>query len=158
MGRIFNTWLSWSIAVRWISGIGLFWVVSAILPAFRERNPAAAFGENFVALGLHYGLMLGSIAVGIWLGPKIVERTGKTWIAWVFGIGLFVAAVIIREPLGNFFGVSDKLDVLLNPDCYIDWDGRSNSTVCEQSRLWLPSSGGFRVARAPHTSIASALT
>lgn len=131
MSRIFDAWMNWPLAARWISGIGALWIVSALLPAVRERNPAAAFGENFVALGLHYGLMFGSIAMGIWLGPKIIDRTGKAWIAWAFGVGLFVTGVLAQGPLGEFFGVSDQLDSLMNPDCYIDWDGRSNPTVCK---------------------------
>jgi len=45
--------MGWPVAARWISGIGLFWVVSALFPADGERNPAAPFGEDFVALGLH---------------------------------------------------------------------------------------------------------
>ena len=129
--RLFDTWMGWPVAARWISGIGLFWIVSALFPAFSERNPAAAFGENFVALGLHYGLMFGSIALGIWLGPKITERTGNAWLAWAVGIGLFVAGAVAQGPLGEFFGVSDRLEGLMNPECYTDWDGRSNPTVCE---------------------------
>ncbi|MEO6300315.1 MAG: hypothetical protein ABIV25_11415 [Paracoccaceae bacterium] len=77
--RLFDAWMGWLLAARWIYGIGLFWIVSALFPAFSGRIPATAFGENFIALSLHYGLMFGSIALGIWLGPKVTERTGKAW-------------------------------------------------------------------------------
>lgn len=131
LARAFETWSRWPPAGRWISGISAFWIVSALLPAFKEQNPAAAFGENFVALGLYYGLMFGSIALGLWLGPIIIDRSGKHWMAWVVGLGLFFMGMVVQQPLGKFFGVSSQLDGLLNPDCYVDWDGRSNPTVCD---------------------------
>lgn len=126
-----GAWMEWPAATRWISGIGVIWIVSALLPAFHSNNPAAAFGENLAALGIHYGLMLGSIALGILLGPKIETITDRAWVPWAVGIALFFIAAFIRVPLGELFGVSSKLDSLLNTECYVDWDGRSNSTVCE---------------------------
>jgi MFS family permease len=131
VGRIFDAWLNWPASARWTSGVCLIWILSALLPSFRERNPAGAFGENLLALGLYYGLMFGGIALGICIGAKIADRTGQAWLAWVVGVGLFVAAVFLRQPLGEFFGVSERLESLMNPDCYIEWDGRSNSSVCE---------------------------
>jgi len=131
LGRIIEAWAQWPLSARWISGVGMFWTVSALYLAIGERNPAAAFGESFVALGLHYGLMFGPIALGIWLGPKITNHTGKSWIAWSVGIGLVMAGFFLRDLMGGYFGVSDKLDGLLNSGCYTDWDGRSNPTVCD---------------------------
>jgi len=75
--------------------------------------------------------MFGSIALGIWLGPKITERTGKAWLAWAVGIGLLVTGAVAQGPLGEFFGVSDRLEGLIDPECYTDWDRRSNPIVCE---------------------------
>jgi MFS family permease len=129
--RWFDLWLKWPLSARWISGILVVWIVSALPQALRERRPAAAFGENLVALGIYYGFAAGSIALSIWVGPKIAERTGQSWLAWVAGIGMFVAAVFAQRPVGEFFGVSEQLEELANPECYTDWDGRSNPTVCD---------------------------
>jgi hypothetical protein len=108
----------------------LIWITSALLPSLRESNPAAAFGENFIALGIFYGTIVGCVALGIWLGPKIAEWSGRSWMGWGFGIGLFFVGALIQEPLAKFFGVSERLQSLMNPECYTDWDGRSNPTVC----------------------------
>ncbi len=114
MDRIFEAWLRWPIAARWISGVGLLWIVSALLPAFRERRPAAAFGENLVALGLHYGLIMGGLALGIWIGMRTADRTGKHWLGWVVGIMLFMVVSGAQYPLANFFGVQDVLEQIEN--------------------------------------------
>lgn len=131
MEGLFEAWLRWPLAARWISGIGALWFVSALLPALKSSRPAAAFGEYFVALGIHYGLMAGGAALGIWLGPKITERTGKIWLAWTVGVAIFLVGMLAQVPLGKFFGVSARLDEMFDSDCYVDWDGRSNPTVCE---------------------------
>ena len=131
MGRLFEAWLEWPIPARWLSGVTAFWIISALAPAFYSSNPAATFGEYFVGLGIHYGLMVGGIALGIWIGKILYSRTESAWISWGVGIGVFIFFGFLRIPLGEFFGVSDVLEKLLDSDCYTDWDGRSNPTVCE---------------------------
>lgn len=129
--KIFDAWLRWSLAARWTSGVAAVWVVSSLVPALHERHIAASFGANFVALGLHYGLMVGSIAVSILLAPKISSATGKEWLPWVVGFLLFVLAAVVEAPLGKALGVSKQLDGINDSGCYTDWDGRSNPSVCE---------------------------
>ena len=131
MERILDLWLRWPIAARWTSGIGILWVVLAAFPALRASHPAAAFGENFVALGIHYGLMAAGLAIGVWAGRWVAERTGKAWLGWTIGIAVFGVVSLAQFPLGDFFGVSSRLDEMFNSDCYVDWDGRSNPTACD---------------------------
>jgi hypothetical protein len=131
LSRALDAWLRWPVAPRWLSGIGAVWFLSALLPAFSERDPAAAFGANFVTLGVFFGLMAGSIALAIWLGQRIIDRTGQHWLAWLVGVSLFMGGAMAQNPLGDFFGVTSQLDSLLNSDCYVDWDGRSNPRVCD---------------------------
>ena len=128
---IFYVWMTWPAAARWASGIIAFWILSAILPAFHEPNPAAAFGENFVALGVHYGLLFGGIGLAVWFGRKIFEKTGKAWLAWMLAIGMFAIAGFAQLPLGSALGVSAKLESLMNSDCYVEYDGRTSLTVCD---------------------------
>ena len=117
---------------KWASGIFALFFLNSIGPAFHERHFLPAFLGNFAALTLHWGLIALGFGGAVWLGMKIATKTGKTWLGWVTGLAFLM---LIAGPITFFFqglpGVGKRLSALSDTDCYVDWDGRTNPTVCD---------------------------
>ena len=131
MISLFEAWLRWPVAARWISGVVLFLVLNALIPALSDRHPAAAFGENFIVSILQYVVPFGGLALAVFVGAWVTEYTNQTWLGWVVGIALMFAALEANPRIAVFFDVSEQLDTLSNSGCYTEWDGRATTTVCE---------------------------
>lgn len=63
--------------------------VPAVIAAFEERRPIAAFAETFVAEMIVLVVGLGSVAAGIYAGMK--ARKHSLLLGWVCGIAVFTA-------------------------------------------------------------------
>lgn len=63
------------------------------------------------------GLVAGAIAVGTWFESRYIN-----WIA----VAVAAAGVILAFTIGL-----PKTKVASGDNCYTDWDGRSNPTVCD---------------------------
>ncbi|MDQ0420971.1 hypothetical protein J2045_001998 [Peteryoungia aggregata LMG 23059] len=129
-GHMQKWWMGLPTWAKWVTGISAVFALSSIGPAIRERDPLA-FVENFLALTFHYGLIIGSFATAIWGGVKIAEATRRNWAGWVSGIAIFVAFAFVSLTFQRLPGIGSRMKGFSNSDCHIEWDGRSNPTVCD---------------------------
>ena len=124
--RELPTWAKWAV------GISAILLIDSFRLAWGERRFVAALAESFVANALYWGLILGGLAGAIWLGMYVAGRSSKHWLGWVAGVGAYVGAVFVLLPaFSGIPGIGWRFNLIMNSDCYVDWDGRSNPTVCE---------------------------
>ncbi len=132
MDSIIATWERLPLWAKWVCGISGLFIVTSVWPALHERHFLSSFIEIFIANVLHWGLVIGSFADAIWGGLRVANMTGRGWLGWVAGLVIFgVIGVGIGASLRKLPGVGWRLDAMSNSDCYTDWDGRSNPTVCD---------------------------
>jgi hypothetical protein len=64
---------------------------------------------------------------------KIADRSDRAWLGWISGFIIFgVVSVGLESAFEGLPGVGWRLrEMVSSSDCYVDWDGRSNPTVCE---------------------------
>lgn len=74
---------------KWVCGIAVVLVFSALGPTLHERHFFSAFVGNLSALVLHNGLVIGGFVWSIWGRVKVAEKTYRNWIGWVCGIAIF---------------------------------------------------------------------
>lgn len=115
---------------KWVSAVCGVFAVSSIGPAFREGD-ALAFVENFLALIFHYGIIIGSFTLAIWAGVRAAEHYGRNWTGWLIGLCIMVFSAMALTTFERLPGVGWRMKAMSNSDCYVDWDGRSNPTVCD---------------------------
>ncbi|RSB82466.1 hypothetical protein EFR00_30435 [Rhizobium sophoriradicis] len=127
---VVSAWLRLPIWGRWVTGVAALFAASSVGPAIREGDPLA-FVENFLALTFHYGIVIGAFVCAIWGGVKIAERTQTNWVGWATGLAIFVAFVMVMGTFQRLPGIGWRMKAMSNSDCYVDWDGRSNPTVCD---------------------------
>jgi hypothetical protein len=131
ISRAIDTWSAWPVWAKWTSGIGAVVLIEAVSVASQERNFLAGLIEHAAALVLRYGTLALAVGGGIWIGMQIAKRS-KTWIGVVGGIGTFlVLGVVGLQIVTGIPGVGWRITAMSSGDCYVDWDGRSNPTVCE---------------------------
>lgn len=131
ISRIVDSWTGWPTWAKWASGIAAVVVAQAAITASGERDFLTGFIENIAAIVLRYGVVVGGIALAIWLGIKIAKRTRPS-IGWVAGI--IIVLVVLRlgsDITRSIPGVGWRVDAMKNDPCHVDWDGRSNPTVCD---------------------------
>lgn len=131
ISRAIDTWNDWPIWAKWTSGIGAVVLIEAVSVASRERNFAAGLIEHAFALVLRYGILAAAVGGGIWIGTMLAKRLGN-WVGVVAGIAVFL--VVGVGALGwatSLPGVGWRIAAMSSTDCYTDWDGRSNATVCD---------------------------
>lgn len=119
------TWAKWTI------GISVVVLIDAVSVARHERDFFAGLAEHSVAIVLRYGTLAITIAAGVWVGMQVAKRS-KAWLGWVAGIGAAVAVgLVTMSATAAIPGVGWRIEAMNNSDCYVDWDGRSNPTVCD---------------------------
>jgi len=120
------TWAKWTV------GVGVILTLDAIRMAWGERRFVAALAESFVANLLYWGLVAGGLAAAIWIGVRVAITSHKSWLGWVVGVVTYLGSGFILLPIFQQIpGVGWRFESLFSSDCYVDWDGRSNPTVCE---------------------------
>lgn len=125
-----NWWLGLPTWAKWVTGVSGVFAFYSIGPAISERDPLAFF-ENFLALAFHYGIIIGSFVAAIWGGMKIAGISRRGWLGWVVGVAIFIAFAFASVGLQHLPGIGWRMQELSNSDCHIEWDGRSNPTVCD---------------------------
>ena len=131
ISRAVETWSGWPTWVKWTSGLGAVVLLEAVSVASGERDFLTGMVEHSAALVLRYGVLALAVGAGWWVGLKIAERT-KTWIGVVSGITLFLLIGGLGLPMVTSIpGVGWRVAAMSSGDCYTDWDGRSNPTVCD---------------------------
>lgn len=83
-------------------GFRLFALVcaDAIRMAWGEYRFVAGFAESLAAMLLYWTGLIGSVALGIWVGMRAANITSRTWAGWVVGI----AVVLIGWACFDFVG------------------------------------------------------
>lgn len=128
IGRVWRPLPSWA---KWVVGVAGVILLDAVTSSVGDRRFVASVAENFVAKILYYGVPLGSVALGVLAGMRIHTRYSNS-IAWIGGISVaFATSFVLFALTSDIPGVSWRLQRMQNSDCYVDWDGRSNSTVCK---------------------------
>jgi hypothetical protein len=109
-----NQWFKRPMAV--IGGVfAILLAIDAIVAVWGERRPVGGFFEEFVARALHWGIGLGSVAVGVWVGTKVFERTKSNLLGWIVGILLFlVVGVAVGILLSKIPGIGWRMDRLMS--------------------------------------------
>lgn len=69
-----------------IAIITLALLLDAISMAWGEIRFVAGFAESFVAIVLHWSILFGGVAGGVYAGYKVVIYTSKNWLGWIAGI------------------------------------------------------------------------
>ncbi|MBD9558444.1 hypothetical protein [Ensifer sp. ENS03] len=128
--NLVSAWLRLPVWGRWLTGVATVFAVSSIGPAIRERD-ILAFIENFLALTFHYGIVIAGFVCSIWGGLKVAERSERNWLGWLAGLLIFIAFAMVLGTFQRLPGIGWRMEAMGNSDCYIDWDGRSNPTVCD---------------------------
>lgn len=124
-----DKWSAWPTWAKWTSGIGAVVLVEAVMVASGERDFAAALVQHIAALILRYGMIALAIGGGWWVGVKVAKRW-KPWIGWVAGIAFGLAVVWFGiDAIAAIPGVGDRV-MAMGGGCSVEWDGRSNPTVC----------------------------
>ncbi len=129
-GTIQHWWWNLPTWGKWTTAICGIFALSSLGPAFHEGDPLA-FIENFLALIFRYGTMFGSFAVAVWSGIRIAEHTGRSWLGWVVGICVIALSATVMGTFERLPGIGGRMKAMSNSDCYTDWDGRTNPTVCD---------------------------
>jgi len=80
-----------------------FLATPAYLSAWDEKRVIAAFAEWLVAHMLYYGVSIGGIAAGYFVGCKVYKRTSRQWLGWVVGILIGLTVVV------TVWGVCSKI-------------------------------------------------
>ncbi len=125
-----DRWSAWPTWAKWASGIGGVVLIEAIGVASQERNFGAALIQHSFALVLRYGVLAAAISGGVWAGMQIGKRS-RQWVGWVAGIVLFFAIAFVGYDIARSIpGIGWRITAMMDSDCYVDWDGRSNPTVC----------------------------
>jgi hypothetical protein len=131
ISRAIDKWNGWPIWAKWASGIAAVVLFEAVSVASQERNFAAALIEHSAALVLRYGILALAIGGGIWIGMKIAKRS-RQWVGWVAGIMVFaIVTIVCYDITEGIPGVGWRMSAMLDNDCVVEWDGRSNATVCD---------------------------
>lgn len=132
MDWIASTWDRYPNWVRWPVVVTLALVAYSLLNALGERDVVAGAVQIFAATVLRYGMIAIAIGAGYFVGRLIYKRFGNALAALGFGmlIGLTIAA-FGSGALRSLPGVGWRIEAMDNSDCYVDWDGRSNPTVCD---------------------------
>ncbi|WP_375598312.1 hypothetical protein [Devosia sp. Naph2] len=125
-----DKWSAWPTWAKWASGIGTVVLIEAVMVASGERNFFAGLVEHSVAVVLRYGMIALAFGGAYWVGTRIAKRSSN-WLGWVAGI-VFCLAVIWfgMDIITSLPGVGWRVTAMMNSDCYTDWDGRSNPSVC----------------------------
>ncbi|MCE6957737.1 hypothetical protein LAZ40_01510 [Cereibacter sphaeroides] len=133
MQNLFDRWMQWPLAARIASGISIFLIAVSMGGIFDEYDPFEAFVENLVAAILHYGVGIGGMCAGIWIGILVGSRPGRAWTfaGWATGIFLVGASTLLSDEAGRALNISDRMDRLSQSDCTTEWDGRSNPAYCD---------------------------
>lgn len=131
ISRAIDSWSAWPVWAKWTSGIGAVVLIEAVSVASQERNFVAGLIEHAFALVLRYGVLVLAVGGGIWIGMQIAKRS-KTWLGVLAGIALFLlVGVVGMQVVTSIPGVGWRVTAMVNSDCYTDYDGRSNPTVCD---------------------------
>ncbi|MBE1506519.1 hypothetical protein [Rhizobium viscosum] len=125
-----SAWLRLPVWGRFATAIFGLFAISSIGPAIHERSPVA-FIESFLALTFHWALVLGSFASAIWGGVKVAEKLARNWIGWVVGTAIFITFGFVYVIFEQLPGIGWRMESVRNSNCYVDWDGRTNPTVCD---------------------------
>jgi hypothetical protein len=96
-----------------------------------SRNIFPQFFYQFFGRVLYYGFVVGSFAGAIYFGMKTSKKYSKSWLGWVVGISVFACIMLIMDLAKEIPGIGSVMKGMQNSDCYIDWDGRANPTVCD---------------------------
>jgi hypothetical protein len=113
----------------WI--LGLIAVVGGIQGAWGDKRPIGGFFEGAIASVLYIVPLL-IFFVAIAFAEAAQETYQSRPITWLAGIAaFFVFGGIFYTVVDNIPGVGWRFRAMINSDCYVDWDGRSNPTVCE---------------------------
>ena len=132
MDRAISTWMALPLWAKWATAIFGLIFLDSVRSAWGERNFVGGVAESFVAYVLFYGIPIGCIAAGIWIGTNVADRSGKQWLGWFVGVAAaFCVGIGLQIVVSDIPGVSWRLKAINNSDCYTDWDGRSNPVVCE---------------------------
>jgi hypothetical protein len=79
----------------------------------------AEFAEQFAAIVLHYGTMLGSIVAGFAVGLRIDRTPRRRAVAWACGIAVtFVLAVASMWVATKIPGVGWRINAALDAETY----------------------------------------
>ena len=125
-----DKWSAWPTWARWASGIGALVLIEAVMVASQERDFFAGLVEHSFALVLRYGVLAAAFGGGVWVGMQIGKRS-RQWIGWVAGVVVFFGISFVGYAVTTSLpGVGWRITAMMNSDCYVDWDGRANPTVC----------------------------
>lgn len=95
---------------RWIAVVLALMSVDALLMAWGERRPVAAFAECLVAVIAYWMTGVGTIILGIWGGVTVARKASRNWVGWVAGIAITLGAGFSRLLVKEIPGVGWRVE------------------------------------------------
>ena len=130
--RAYSAWEAWPLWARMASGVMALFVADSVITAWGTRDFIGNLIEAFFAQILYWGGPLLSIAAGVLVGRWIQAKSRSAGVAWGSGIvTAFVLFGMIELGVREIPGVGWRIEAMRDSNCYTDWDGRSNPTVCD---------------------------
>ncbi len=108
--KIIDAFMELPVWARWFVVILAVMSVDALVMAWGERRPVAAFAEALVATTAYWVTGVGTILLGLWGGVTVARKTLRNWVGWIAGVAIALAAGLSRLLVKEIPGVGWRVE------------------------------------------------